>query len=71
LKKIVHGVPKGWILGPLLFLLYINPIPLNIQGVKLVSFADDANILLVDKNEDALQQNILHVMKDLDLFFFF
>jgi len=41
--------------GPLLFLLYINDILLNIQGVKLVLFADDTNILVVDKNGDALQ----------------
>jgi hypothetical protein len=63
----VHGVPKGSILGCLLFLLYINAIPLSILGAKLVLFADDINILIVDKNEDALQQKILHVMKELDM----
>jgi hypothetical protein len=35
--------------GPLLFLLYLNDILLNIQGVKIVLFADDKNILVVDK----------------------
>jgi len=54
-RKIVHGVPQGLMLEPLLLLLYINDILLNIQGVKLVLFADDTNILVVDKNEDALQ----------------
>jgi len=62
----VNEVPKGSILGPLLFLLYITAIPLSILGVKLVLFADDTNILIVDKNEDALHQKILHVMKELD-----
>jgi hypothetical protein len=56
-------------LGPLLFLLYINAILLNIQGVKLVLFADDTNILVVEKNEDALQQKILYVMKELEIWF--
>jgi len=63
----VHEVPKGSILGPLLFLLYINAISLSILGVKLVLFADDTNILIVDKNEDALQQKMLYVMKELDM----
>jgi len=66
-RKMLHGVPKGSILWPLLFLLYINSIPLSIIGVKLVLFADDTNILIVDKNEHALQQNTLHVMKELDM----
>ena len=65
-RKMIHGETKGSILGPLLFLLCINAIPLSILGVKLVLFADDTNILTVDKNEDVLQQKILHVMKELD-----
>ena len=56
-------------LGPLLFLLYINDILLNNQAVKLVLFADDTNILVVGKNEDALQQKVLYVMKELEIWF--
>jgi len=51
-----------------LFLLYINDIPLNIHGVKLVLFAD-GTIILVDKNEDALQQKNLYVMNEFKIWF--
>jgi hypothetical protein len=56
LSKTVYGVPQGSILGPCLFHLYINNLPLGIQGVKLVLFAEETNIIFSDKNEDAVQQ---------------
>jgi hypothetical protein len=51
------------------FIIYINDIPLNIHGIKLVLLADDTNILVVDKNEDDLQQKILYIMNELQIWF--
>ena len=45
-KEVLAGVPKGSILGPLFFLVYINDLPDGIQSnVKI--FADDTSIFSV------------------------
>ena len=43
-KQITGGVPQGSIMGPLLFLLYINDIASVSQALFSVLFADDTTL---------------------------
>ena len=49
-SSIKFGMPQGSVLGPSRFLLYINDIHVAIKHCKVNHFADDTNILIINKS---------------------
>jgi hypothetical protein len=57
--KVRHVVPQGSILGPLLFLLYINDLPKIINTTSSpIIFGDETSILFIHSNLPDINKNI-------------
>ena len=62
--NVTSGVPQGSILGPLLFILFINELPMKVDG-EILLFADDTKLFhQVESRAD--QQSL---QKDIDTMF--
>jgi len=70
-KEVQYGVPQGSILGPLLFLKYINDLSKNVSYKSIsILFADDTSFILTSYDNSELRCKANEVFNILNKWFY-
>ena len=59
-REMICGVPQGSILGPLLFLIYVNSLDFDLHQTKVKMYADNTVLYSTNKDEKVAHSNVEH-----------
>ena len=68
MEDITYGVPQGSILGPLLFLIFVNDFKKS-TSLDAIMFADDTNLFYSHKNIVTLFETVNNELYNINLWF--
>ena len=62
-EKVTSGVPQGSILGPILFICFVNDMAELFNDCKVCSYADDTQIIVSERNSKQVKAKLEELIK--------